>query len=361
MSGVITAVAGAGLIGAIGGAMITGDAAEDAANTQANSANQANQLQYQMFQQQQALMQPWVDSGQGNLSRLNYAMYGQMPSAEQMLLDPNSAEYKNYLTAHPELTASTRFIPEGSGTGGFRTGRTGTAGAAGAAGPTLYKNPLTGEISTTAPDLSGQMGVEGGGLNPDWRFSTEDWKNSPEYEVYAGARDAALQRSQDALMAQGAASGMYGSGTMANQLTQNMGQLYASYDPASLAAAQASAIGQRQNEYNMLAGMSNPSGAQQVGQWAGQYGQLAGQNILNAGDAQAAGQMGQANAWGNALTSGANQVSNAYGQYQGGQQMNQLLQMLMQGGYNPNVGANGAYGLPVNSGGGTFYGNMPQY
>jgi hypothetical protein len=41
--------------------------------------------------------------------------------------------------------------------------------------------------------------------------------------------------------------------------------------------------------------------------------------------------------------------------------MNQLLQMLMQGGYNPNVGANGAYGLPVNSGGGTFYGNMPQY
>jgi hypothetical protein len=340
MSGVITAVAGAGLIGAIGGAMITGDAAEDAANTQANSANQ------------QALMQPWVDSGQGNLSRLNYAMYGQMPSAEQMLLDPNSAEYKNYLTAHPELTAGTRFIGE-DGTSTTRPGST---------SPTLYRNPLTGGISTTAPNLSGQMGVEGGGLNPDWRFSTEDWKNSPEYEVYAGARDAALQRSQDALMAQGAASGMYGSGTMANQLTQNMGQLYASYDPASLAAAQASAIGQRQNEYNMLAGMSSPSGAQQVGQWAGQYGQLAGQNIVGAGNAQAAGQMGQANAWGNALTSGANQISNAYGQYQGQQNMNQLLNMYaMQGGYNPAVGANGAYGLPVNSGGGTFYGNMPQY
>jgi hypothetical protein len=302
-------------------------------------------------------------------------MYGQMPSAEQMILDPNSAEYQQWIAANPQAQAASqpgvdnalfarllasgidpRFIGQLTAMSGA-----GTAGTAGTAGPTLYKNPLTGEISTTAPNLSGQMGVEGGGLNPDWRFSTEDWKNSPEYEVYAGARDAALQRSQDALMAQGAASGMYGSGTMANQLSQNMGQLYASYDPASLAAAQASAIGQRQNEYNMLAGMSNPSGAQQVGQWAGQYGQLAGQNILNAGDAQAAGQMGQANAWGNALTSGVNQVSNAYGQYQGGQQMNQLLQMLMQGGYNPNVGANGAYGLPVNSGGGTFYGNMPQY
>ena len=89
--------------------------------------------------------------------------------------------------------------------------------------------------------------ASGGSLDPNYRFSTQDWKNSPEYSVYAGARDAAINKSQDALMAQGAASGMYGSGTMANQLAQNMGQLYAQYDPQSLAAAQQSALGQTAN------------------------------------------------------------------------------------------------------------------
>lgn len=126
-------------------------------------------------------------------------------------------------------------------------------------------------------------------------------------------------------MAQNAASGMYGSGTMANQLSQNMGQLYAQYDPQSLAAAQQNAISQRQNEYNILAGMSSPTGAQQVAQYAGQYGQNAGANMINAGNAQAAGQVGAANAWGNALTSGTNQIANAYGQYQGQQNFDRWM------------------------------------
>lgn len=295
MSGMITAVAGATLLGTVASGYMQSNAAEDAANIQAGSANQANQLQYQMFQEQQKLMQPWAQSGGQNLDRLNYAMYGQVPTREGAL-------------------------------------------------------------------PANQMGVAPGGLNPDWRFSTQDWKNSPEYSVYAGARDAAINKSQDALMAQNAASGMYGSGTMANQLSQNMGQLYAQYDPQSLAAAQSNAIGARQNEYNMLTGMSSPTGAQQVAQYAGQYGQNAGQNIVGAGNAQAAGQVGAANAWGNALTSGTNQIANAYGQYQGQQNFNQMAQMYgMGGGYNPNVGAPGAYGAPVQSGGGTFYGNTPQY
>jgi hypothetical protein len=249
MSGVITAVAAAGLVGAIGGAYIASEGTEDAANIQAGSANQANQLGYQMFQEQKALMQPWVQSGQENLGRLNTAMQ------------------------------------------------------------------------------------PGGNLDPNYRFSTQDWQNSPEYAVYAGARDAATKRSQEALMAQGAASGMYGSGTMANQLAQNMGQLYAQYDPQSLQAAQQSVLGQRNTGYNMLAGMSSPQGAQQVAGFAGQYGQQAGQNMIGAGNAQAAGQVGAANAWSNALTSGTNQIANAYGQYQGQQNFNQLMNLYQQNPY----------------------------
>ncbi len=340
MSGVITAVVGAGLVGSIGGAMIASGGAEDAANIQAGSANQANQLQYQMFQEQQRLMQPWAQSGQGNLARLNYAMYGQVPSAQSMIVDPKSQAYKNYVAQHPQpvdASAPRNML-------GHLTQQTSGPSAQ----PTLYQNPMTGEISTTSPGINAnQMGVQSGGLNPDWRFSTEDWKNSPEYSVYAGARDAALTKSQDALMAQGAASGMYGSGTMANQLSQNMGQLYAQYDPLSLQTAQQNAISQRQNQYNMMTGMASPSGAQQVGQWAGQYGQNAGQNIIGAGNAQAAGQVGAANAWGNALTSGTNQIANAYGQYQGQQNFNAMLPYLSTQ-YNPQ-----GYGSP------SLYQNQP--
>ena len=371
MSGVVTAIVGTGLVSAYVGSQ-QADAATDAANIQAGSANQANQLQYQMFLEQQRLMQPWVQSGQGNLARLNYSMYGQTPSAQSMIVDPNSQEYKNYFASNPQappppqnalvggVPAATSFaypppangidytvaekrgfeaqgLPYGGAQTAWNVGGTPTPGGAGA---TLYRNPITGELTTTPPDMSGQMGVAPGGLNPDWRFSTEDWKNSPEYEVYNNARDAALTRSQDALMAQGAASGMYGSGTMANALAQNMGQLYAQYDPQSLAAAQQSAIGQRNTQYNMMAGMSNPQGAQQVAGYAGQYGQNAGQNMLAAGNAQAAGQVGSANAWGNAMTSGVNQVANAYGQYQGRQNFNRWMQpqqwqVPISSGYNP--------------------------
>ena len=105
MSGVITAVAGATLVGGIISGSMQADASEDAANIQAGASNQANQLQYQMFQEQQQLMQPWVQSGQQNLARLNYAMYGQPPSANQM-----------------QTTGAPRYIPEGAAQGP-RSGR----------------------------------------------------------------------------------------------------------------------------------------------------------------------------------------------------------------------------------------------
>jgi hypothetical protein len=57
---------------AIGASSLLGaNAAKSAANTQANAQNQANQLQYQMFQQQQALQEPWRQTGINALAKLN--------------------------------------------------------------------------------------------------------------------------------------------------------------------------------------------------------------------------------------------------------------------------------------------------
>jgi hypothetical protein len=76
-------MAGIGVAGAVGSAAIGSNAATNAANTQASAADQAAQLQYQAsqnslaFQEQeynqgQQNLQPWLQSGTGALSSLDY-------------------------------------------------------------------------------------------------------------------------------------------------------------------------------------------------------------------------------------------------------------------------------------------------
>lgn len=57
------AIAGSSLLGA--------NAAKQAAGIQAGAQNQANQLQYQMFKEQQALQEPWRQTGINALNKLN--------------------------------------------------------------------------------------------------------------------------------------------------------------------------------------------------------------------------------------------------------------------------------------------------
>jgi hypothetical protein len=75
-------VAGA-VIGA-GGAYLASEnqasAAESAANTSAAASNRAADLQYKMWQEQQALQKPWLEAGQRALPKLE-AQYNAMPAA----------------------------------------------------------------------------------------------------------------------------------------------------------------------------------------------------------------------------------------------------------------------------------------
>jgi hypothetical protein len=64
--------------------------------------------------------------------------------------------------------------------------------------------------------------------------------------------------------------------------------------------------------------------------------------MIGAGNALAGGQVGSANAWGNAMSSGVNQLSNAYGQYRGQQNFNNWM------------GAQNNWNNYRNSGGGNF-------
>ena len=114
-----------------------------------------------------------------------------------------------------------------------------------------------------------QLMEPGGYLEPTRRFTTEDWRSSPEYAVFNTAQQAAQANALDALQAQAGASGMYGGGTYANQLAQNLGNLYAQYQPASLAASQQNWNADREMAYNMLASLANPDAAKQLSSWAG--------------------------------------------------------------------------------------------
>jgi hypothetical protein len=83
------------------------------------------------------------------------------------------------------------------------------------------------------------------------------------------------------------------------------------------------------NRYNRLAGVVNTSqgATNQVSNAASQFGQQQGANIIGAGNAQAAGTVGSANAWNNAISQG----TNIY-------QQNQLMDLIRR----PGVSAYGA-------------------
>ena len=103
---VAVGVIGAAVIGGVASSMAAGTqagAATQAANTTAGATNHATDIQYQEFQAQQALMQPFVQSGTTNLNALNAAVApgGQIdPSKRFTTADwQNSPEYAAYNNA----------------------------------------------------------------------------------------------------------------------------------------------------------------------------------------------------------------------------------------------------------------------
>lgn len=83
-------VAGAVAVGAIGGAYITSKGTQNAADTQAQSAQQANALQQQDFQTLQNNLQPYMQAGSNVLPQLQWQA-GQTPAGynSQFNYDPN--------------------------------------------------------------------------------------------------------------------------------------------------------------------------------------------------------------------------------------------------------------------------------
>jgi len=144
-----------------------------------------------------------------------------------------------------------------------------------------------------------------------------------------------MQQGMDALNRSGAAKGMTLSGAQVRG-AQDYGQGLGSQEYQN---AWSRAMGDRSTRFGQLAslaGLGQASNAQ-VGQMGMQTAGQIGNNLTSAGAAQAAGQVGSANAWTNALNTGIN----------GWQQYNMLNSM----------GNNGAYSITGTPGSAANFGN----
>ena len=170
--------------------------------------------------------------------------------------------------------------------------------------------PMNQALQAQGPNALNQLMSQYGNK----QFSMQDFQNSPAYQSMMGANRNMLDNAS----AQGAASGMLGSGNFASALQsgaqqnalageQNAFNQY--YQPASILQ---SVAGLSQNQNLGMGGLSQNAAYNM------------GQNMIGAGNAQAAGAIGQSNAWSNMMGQQSKNAMNGYQMYQNYNMLNSL-------------------------------------
>lgn len=388
--------------GSLAGAAMSSNAAGNAASTQANAAEQSAQLQYQASQnalgfqeqqwnQEQANLQPWLQSGAGALGNLNYLMgiggpqsgampamgygsqnYGGQPGSFNGPLQSVGASSAAPMGTQGGIGSPATIRPAQGGAPGVPTAGQGSAspsmpgqrvgsvspmaaGGTGGAMPALGYGSQNYGANGSAPQMGGSGALQApsvptptGGvtqLNPaasvnpslgafgslmspyPGQFSAptaaQMQANDPGYQ-------ARMQLAQQTMEQSAAARGNLLTGGTA-QAENQLAQDYASneynnyYNQAyNQYASNYNQYEQQQaNEYNRLASMAGvgQTAANQLGYLGSQASGQIGNNLMgtaagmgqayqNAAAANASGMVGSANAWGGALGSTGNSISN---------------------------------------------------
>ena len=235
------------------GAKKQADAASDGAAAQAQAAREATALQKEMYYQNRDDLQPWRAAGR---------------QAVNALADEVVNPYRV--------------------TKGFEDDGSKYFQVAGVLGPQGW----TRKFDTRAEARAVRQAALGGGDLPDGL--TTRFQADPGYNFRISEAEKALERNA-------AARGLRTSGALMDSLNRQV-------------------QGQASNEYgnyiNRLQGLSGTgqSATNATGAFGTNFANQAGQNALFAGQAQAQGYQGQANAW----NQGINNLFSTYGAYQGG-------------------------------------------
>jgi hypothetical protein len=319
----------AAAVGAIGGAVISGNAAKSAANTQADAATQAsanqleatkegNQLSADIYNKTQQNASPYLQAGGSALAALQngFGLYGAggYPTTST---DGTKRTIQGGATTTPAISTNNGYNPA-TGQYGVVPGSIGTPTAGGTGTGTTGTGGLSGMIDQTNYGASDQQmstaaGAVGAGqfTKP---FTATDLSIDPSYQWR-------LDQGNQALAASAAARGLTGSG-------QNLKDI--------VNYSQGAASQEYQNAYNrnmannqfIVSGLQNLAGigqATQAGQAANGLstasqisnnltaGTSAANNYTTSGAAaSAAGQVGSANAYSGALSG----LGNTAAQYQ---------------------------------------------
>lgn len=281
MSWVAVAVGGAAVISGIMGS----NASKSAAETQAGAAQNAAQIGKDEFNTITAQEQPFMQSGYGAQGQLNYLL-GIGPNGSQ----PAPATADNWGATSP-IGSFTN--PRGSAPGSWlNTGATAGTNMRIPIGETPGVVP--GGMPQTSSGLptaaSSPAGGYGSLLTP---FTAENFRQlSPAYQFQ-------LQQGQQGVLngaesSQGALSGS----AMKDLVDYNQGLANTSFNTAFNQYQT-----QQGNIYSRLSDIANrgQNAAANTGQQGTALAGSVAQSVTNAGTAQAAGQIGSANAWGSAL------------------------------------------------------------
>lgn len=272
MSFVTAALIGAG--GALVGGYLSSQGAKSAAAQQSAAAQNANQLQWNMFQQQQQNQAPWLQVGTGAIGQLGNLMG---------INNQQNFNVQKYLQDNPQAfrTAGSTDMPS------FNTADTAWQdylARYGQGGNSAYFNQPEGFGSMAKP------------------FSMADFQMDPGAQFRIDQANRALERS-------GASRGMALSGAQLKGMADyNQGAASQEYQNAYNRFMQNRTT--QFGELSNLAGLGQ-SATGQIGSMGMQTAGQMGQNLTGIGNAQAAGTIGSANAWTNALNTGMN----AWNQY----------------------------------------------
>ena len=273
------AIAVAGIAGSVYAAKKGSSAAKDAANTQAQSAKDANQLQWQIYQQQRQDNEPFRQNAL-TAQQEYMALLGLAPPPQSMGAQPGTAQ-----------PAAQGFAPNRAQYGKY--------------GPSI----LDGEYTRMGP-----AGNPGGLLQTGGNLPATQVTKTPEQlqqEAFARFRNTpgyqfGLQTGFDQVQASAAARGGLMSGATLKAL-QKFGNDYADqqgYTPYMNRLASLAGMGQTANAQNAQMGMN--------------YANQAGNNLINAGNARASGIQNSANAWSQGIGNAVGIGGWLAGQYGGG-------------------------------------------
>ena len=283
--------------GSILSALIGGNASESAASTQANAANQASQVQQNMYNQTAANVAPYLSAGQSSLQSLmsnqGAGMYN--PASYQTNFNPQgvnanfntSGVQTNMGQVNPYQNFSMQQFQQDPGYQ-FQLSQM--------QNQMQNASSLTGGANSN--NMKGLMGATQGLANQDYQQALNNYTS--QYQL---GSQATLQNAN--LMAMG---------------NQAIGQQWQGQQAGNAAIGQQAQLEQmgnqgiQMNNQNLQQMFANQSGLANMGLSAGlQQGQISqgvgasiGNNIIGAGNASAAGQVGIANAVTGSASSGYN-------------------------------------------------------